>query len=85
MNGTAWMISYVMLWAAVAVLGFAVVALLRQIGILHTRVAPMGVHFAGEGPELDTPAPPVDRVDYRSSPFTLLAFTSRRPVRSAPP
>lgn len=76
MNGTAWMISYVVLWATVAVLGFAVVALLRQIGILHTRVAPMGVHFAGEGPELDTAAPPVAGVDYGSSPFSLLAFTS---------
>ena len=76
MNGTAWMISYVVLWATVALLGFAVVALLRQIGILHTRVAPMGVHFAGEGPELDTAAPSVDGVDYRATPFTLLAFTS---------
>ncbi len=76
MNGTAWMISYVALWATVALLGFAVVALLRQIGVLHTRIAPMGVNFAGEGPELDTAAPPVAGVDYQATPFTLLAFTS---------
>ena len=76
MNGTAWMVSYVVLWATVGVLGFAVVALLRQIGILHTRIAPMGVHFAGEGPELDSPAPRLPDVDYGATPHTLLAFTS---------
>lgn len=76
-----WLVSYVLLWLTVAALGFAVVALLRQIGVLHTRVAPMGVHFAGEGPELDQPAPLLAltggrTVDYRSSPVTLLTFTS---------
>ncbi|MEM7274019.1 MAG: thioredoxin domain-containing protein [Actinomycetota bacterium] len=71
-----WLVSYLLLWLTVAVLGVAVVAMLRQIGILHTRVAPMGVHFAGEGPELDLPAPVVDDVDYGASPYTLLAFTS---------
>ncbi len=71
-----WMISYALLWATVLALGFAVLALLRQIGVLHTRIAPMGVHFAGEGPELDAPAPAIADVDYAASPYTLLAFTS---------
>ena len=76
MNGTVWIVSYLLLWTSVVVLGFTVVALLRQIGVLHTRIAPMGVHFAGEGPELDGPAPAADGVDYSASPYTLLAFTS---------
>ncbi len=76
MNGSIWILSYILLWAAVGVLGFTVVALLRQIGVLHTRIAPMGINFAGEGPELDQPAPKTDGVDYSSSPMTLLAFTS---------
>lgn len=71
-----WLVSYILLWLTVAVLGVAVVAMLRQIGILHTRVAPMGVHFAGEGPELDKPAPAAADIDYEASPYTLLAFTS---------
>ena len=50
MTGSVWIVSYVMLWVAVVVLGVTVVALLRQIGVLHLRVAPMGVHFAGRGP-----------------------------------
>lgn len=76
MNGSIWILSYVLLWAAVGILGCTVVALLRQIGVLHTRIAPMGVNFAGEGPELDQPAPVADGVDYSASPVTLLAFTS---------
>lgn len=76
MSGTVWIVSYVLLWIAVVVLGFTVVALLRQIGVLHTRVAPMGVHFAGEGPDRDTPAPDRASYDYSSAPVTLVAFTS---------
>jgi len=76
MNGSIWIVSYVLLWASVMVLGFTAVALLRQIGVLHTRIAPMGVHFAGEGPELDERAPDARTTDYSTSAFTLLAFTS---------
>ncbi len=76
MSGGVWIASYVLLWIAVGVLGFAVVVLLRQIGVLHTRVSPMGVHFAGEGPDRDTPAPDAAAYDYTTSPFTLIAFTS---------
>ncbi len=91
MSGSVWIVSYVLLWLAVLVLGFSVVALLRQVGVLHLRVAPMGVHFAGEGPELDMPAPAVaglgtgsgtegdagnDVLDYSDAQHTVLAFTS---------
>jgi thiol-disulfide isomerase/thioredoxin len=83
MSGSVWLVSYVLLWLAVLVLGFSVVALLRQVGVLHLRVAPMGVHFAGEGPELDMPAPAVaglgpgnDVLDYSDAEHTVLAFTS---------
>ncbi len=76
MDGTIWIVSYVLLWIAVVVLGLTVIALLRQIGVLHTRVAPMGVHFAGEGPDRETRAPDADIYDYTASPYTLVAFTS---------
>lgn len=71
----AWLASYVVMWLAVAVLGVTVVALARQIGVLHARIAPMGTHFAGEGPELHSTAPGVG-IDWSSSPLTLVAFTS---------
>jgi methylamine dehydrogenase accessory protein MauD len=76
MTGGLWITSYVLLWIAVLSLSFAVVALLRQVGVLHARLHPLGVHFAGEGPDLGAVAAPVDGLDYRASDVTLLAFTS---------
>ncbi len=76
MSGGVWIASYVILWIAVLGLSFAVVVLLRQIGVLHTRVAPMGINFAGEGPDLDASAPPLPGVSYPESEVTVVAFTS---------
>lgn len=76
MTGGVWIASYVLLWIAVIALGLVVIALLRQVGVLHTRVAPMGVHFAGEGPELDQPAPAGSTFPFGEQDTTLLAFTS---------
>ena len=77
MNGSVWVATYVLLWFAVLVLAFAVVALLRQIGVLHARLAPLGVHFAGEGPELDSVAPPLgDDLPYGERELTVVAFTA---------
>jgi thiol-disulfide isomerase/thioredoxin len=71
-----WIASYVALWIAVLLLAVAVVALLRQIGVLHARLAPLGVHFAGEGPLLDSVAPHGASFGYESHELTLVAFTS---------
>lgn len=76
MSGSVWITSYVLLWVLVLVLAFSVVALLRQVGVLHARLHPLGVHFAGEGPELGAVATPVHGLDYGASELTLLAFTS---------
>jgi len=76
MSGGVWIASYVMLWIAVLVLAAAVVALLRQVGVLHARLRPMGVHFAGEGPPRLEPAPLPDEFDYQNAELTVLAFTS---------
>lgn len=74
MNGP-WLVAFLALWLVVAVLAVAMVALLRQIGVLHQRLAPMGVHFASEGPVLDAPAPGVG-IDWSVSALTVLLFTS---------
>lgn len=76
MSGGAWIASYVVLWITVVVLGLAVVALLRQIGVLHARLRPLGVHFGGEGPELGAAAPEPERFGYPRRDLTLVAFTS---------
>ena len=76
MNGSLWIASYVLLWVAVLALAFAVVALLRQVGVLHARLHPLGVHFAGEGPELGALATQLPDLDYGARSVTLVAFTS---------
>jgi thiol-disulfide isomerase/thioredoxin len=75
MKGGLWTVSYVALWITVVILAVAVVALLRQIGVLHARLAPLGTHFAGEGPELESAAPAVG-LDWNASPLTITLFTS---------
>ena len=76
MTGGIWLASYVALWVTVVVLGLVVLAMLRQIGVLHARLRPMGVHFAGEGPERNAPAPLPLVFDYRGKRLTLIAFTA---------
>lgn len=76
MNGSVWIASYVLLWLAVLGLSVVVVALLRQVGVLHTRLRPLGVHFAGEGPDRLVAAPPLPGVEYADAAMTLVAFSS---------
>lgn len=76
MTGGVWVASYVLLWLAVGVLGLAVLVLLRQIGVLHARLRPQGVHPANEGPVQDAPAPAVGRFPFADAALTLVTFTS---------
>lgn len=78
MNGGVWMASYVLLWLTMLGLSVTVVALLRQLGVLHARLRPLGVHAAAEGPPVGSVAPVAPDVDYRGAPLTLFAFTSER-------
>jgi thiol-disulfide isomerase/thioredoxin len=78
MSGGVWVASYVVLWLAVIGLSLLAVALLRQLGVLHARLRPLGVHGANQGPTVGAPAPPSTRLDYGGAPLTLVAFTSDR-------
>jgi hypothetical protein len=78
MRGGVWTASYVLLWLTVLALSVTVVALLRQLGVLHARLRPLGVHAGREGPQLGAVAPAAPELDYDVAPLTLLAFTSER-------
>lgn len=52
--------SQLVLWVLVLVLGIAVLALARQVGILHERVAPMGALMMDTGPKVGEAAPRFD-------------------------
>jgi len=53
----ALIVSNVLLWVLVCVLSLVVVALTRQIGLLHERVAPVGALAVARGPAVGEPAP----------------------------
>ena len=76
MTGGVWVATYVLLWVTVVVLAVVVVALLRQVGVLHARLRPLGVHQAGEGLDRGDVAPPLPAVSYAGQAVTLVAFTS---------
>lgn len=62
--GDALIVSNVLLWIAVIALGALVLALLRQIGVLHERIGPAGALVGREGPRVGEAAPVLDVVDW---------------------
>jgi methylamine dehydrogenase accessory protein MauD len=53
-------VSQVLCWLVIIGLTFAVLALARQIGVLHTRVAPAGALTPAAGPAVGDQAPRLD-------------------------
>jgi methylamine dehydrogenase accessory protein MauD len=64
----ALIVSNVLLWVLVCVLSLVVVALTRQVGLLHERVAPVGALAVERGPAVGEFAPEiaVENLDGRS-------------------
>ncbi len=58
--GAALIISNLLLWFVVIILLLAVLALARQIGVLHERVAPVGALMPMEGPRIGELVTPLD-------------------------
>jgi len=67
----ALVISNLVLWIATLALAAVVVALVRQIGVLHERVAPAGALMGRAGPRLGEPAPRFDLADWSGRPCRL--------------
>lgn len=59
----ALLISNILLWIVVGVLAAIVVALARQVGVLHERVAPAGALATAAGPEVGDAAPEIELQD----------------------
>ncbi len=83
----ALIVSNLLLWGLVLVLAAVVFALVRQIGVLHERVAPAGALVGRGGPAVGVTAPRFDLLDWSGRPrqiggadpdgtSTLLAFVS---------
>ena len=54
---TALVISNLVLWALVLLLTAVVLALARQVGVLHERIAPAGALMLNRGLTVGEPAP----------------------------
>jgi methylamine dehydrogenase accessory protein MauD len=64
---TALEISNVMLWLVVVFLVLVVLALTRQLGVLHERIAPAGALMLNRGPAVGQRAEAIDVVDLTGS------------------
>jgi len=67
----ALLLSNVLLWVCVVALSLAVLALVRQVGVLHERVAPAGALMTGEGPAVGDPSPVVSTRDLEGRSITI--------------
>lgn len=54
---TVLIVSQILSWIVILGLGLAVLALARQVGVLHLRVAPAGALVTGKGPVVGEAAP----------------------------
>lgn len=55
-------VSQILCWIVILGLGVAVLALARQVGVLHTRLAPAGALLTEKGPSVGEAAPQLDAV-----------------------
>ena len=67
----ALVISQVVLWIAVLALSAIVLALIRQIGVLHERIAPMGALTIDKGPKVGDQSPVFELTDLSRRRITI--------------
>ena len=80
---TALAVSNVVLWAFVLALLLIVLALIRQLGVLHERIAPAGALMLNRGLQIGERVPMVDVSDLAGQPLRLGETAQRRPQHSA--
>ncbi len=67
----ALIVSNVLLWIVVVVLAAVLLALVRQIGVLHERVTPVGALVTNQGPRVGEAVPDLDLTDIDGSAVRL--------------
>ncbi|HYO16498.1 MAG TPA: hypothetical protein VE685_25150, partial [Thermoanaerobaculia bacterium] len=66
-----WLVSYIVLWIAVAVLAVLCLSLLRLVGQLHERIGPAGAMVIDQGPEIGSRLPALLEVGRLRGKFPL--------------
>ncbi len=74
-----WLVSYVALWILVFLEAAAILALARQVGLLHLHIRPAGALMANSGPELGERAPQIAAHDLNNNgqPVALGVFAGK--------
>lgn len=68
---TVLIVSQILSWLVILGLGLALLALARQVGVLHVRLAPAGALMTGKGPVVGEPAPVLDVVTLDGAPLAV--------------
>jgi methylamine dehydrogenase accessory protein MauD len=63
--------SQIVSWIVILGLGLAVLALARQVGVLHMRLAPAGALMTGKGPVVGEAAPVLDVATIDGAPLAI--------------
>ena len=68
---TVLIVSQIISWIVILGLGIALLALARQVGVLHVRVAPAGALLTGKGPVVGEAAPVLDALTLEGAPIAI--------------
>ena len=68
---TVLIVSQIFSWVIILGLGIALLALARQVGVLHVRVAPAGALMTGKGPVVGEAAPVLDVTTMDGAPLPI--------------
>jgi methylamine dehydrogenase accessory protein MauD len=68
---TVLIVSQILSWVVILGLGIALLALARQVGVLHVRVAPAGALLTGKGPVVGEAAPVLDVAAMDGAPVSI--------------
>jgi methylamine dehydrogenase accessory protein MauD len=68
---TVLIVSQILSWIVILGLGLALLALARQVGVLHVRLAPAGALLSGKGPVVGEPVPVLDVVTLDGAPLAI--------------
>lgn len=75
----ALVISNILLWLLIITFSFILLGLIRQIGVLHSRIAPAGALMLDKGIEVGKPAPQVTAIDRSNNPINI-GYASEKPT-----